>query len=325
MSLKPVKIGVAVFFGLITTAVFPAALTPTAPAAEKKSEGDARLATLLREWEKADHEVRELNYSFQSTMEDRILRDKQISRGEAFVKKPNLLRIDWKDEKGKFWKTWIWSNGFLREYDSEKKEIWILRISSDLSKESLDRGWLLNGICRQMHQGLKWFYIGFPVNEMRRDYLFRLNKEDKYWAYIKIDPRTEREGDFKDLEVVLNQKTHLVRQIRCVDCCGRRVMWDFEQVEINPTPAITSESIFKNLPKDWKKVYLPVKKYDAIEIAKAFLDGKRIPYREEKVTSSQNQHDEWEILFVGQGGDSNGNQLVIVSDDGTEARLGSER
>jgi hypothetical protein len=176
-----------------------------------------------------------------------------------------------------------------------------------------------------MHRGLKWFYIGFPVNEMRQDYLFRLNKEDKYWAYIKIDPRTEAEGDFKDLEVVLNQKTHLVRQIRCVDWCGRRVIWDIEQVEINPTPAITLESIFKNLPKDWKRVYLPVKKDEAIEIAKAFLDEKRIPYRKYKVTSSQNEHDQWEILFVGRGDDSNGNQLVIVSDDGTEARLVSER
>jgi outer membrane lipoprotein-sorting protein len=323
MCSNPVKIGMASLLTLIQTVVTFVALPPTAPAAEKKSETDARLETLLQEWEKANQDAREIHYNLQCTIEG-LASNKQTSRAEAFVKKPSLFRIDWKDEKEKIWMTWIRNNGFFYEYDLDERQIHILRISSDLSEDSLDRDWLLNGICHQMHRGLQWFYIGFPVNEMRQHYLFRLNKEDKYWAYIRIDPRGHKEGEFKELEVVLSQKTKLVRQIRCVDGYGLKMIWDFERVETNPTPAITLESISKNLPKDWKKIYPPLKKSEAIEIAKAFVSEKKILYPKYKITAGWNDHDEWEVLFVALPEDSKRKQLVVVSEDGTQARLGSK-
>jgi hypothetical protein len=59
------------------------------------------------------------------------------------------------------------------------------------------------------------------------------------------------------MEVVLNQKTHLVRQVRWLIANGNRMILDFDKVEINPTPPITWESISKDLPKGWQKIHIP--------------------------------------------------------------------
>jgi hypothetical protein len=58
--------------------------------------------------------------------------------------------------------------------------------------------------------------------------------------------------DFQQVELVLNQKTHLVCQVRYSMPNGNRMILDFEKMEINPTPPITWESISKDLPH-WDK------------------------------------------------------------------------
>jgi hypothetical protein len=56
------------------------------------------------------------------------------------------------------------------------------------------------------------------------------------------------------MEVVLDQKTHLVRQYRMLDVNGNRNIYDFAKIEINPTPEITLESISKDLPTSFKEL-----------------------------------------------------------------------
>jgi outer membrane lipoprotein-sorting protein len=251
MSMKPVKIGIAVFFGLITIIVLPAALAPTAPAAEKKLEGDSRLESLLREWEKGDHQIRELHCTFTVTTEDRILKDKTTSRGEAFFKKPDLARIDFKDQEGKLPQIWLYKGKTLRLYNFTNQIEEVGPIDLDASQDWFTK-WMASTF-----KLARWAFPAAPFDEAQKNFQFHLRKEDKYWAYIQLEPRYPKEFvDFKEMEVVLNQKTHLVRQIR-YSTSGHRMILDFEKIEINPTPPITWESISKDLPKGWQKIHIP--------------------------------------------------------------------
>ena len=87
----------------------------------------------------------------------------------------------------------------------------------------------------------------------------RLKKEDKYWAYIQLEPKAkEIRAELRDMEIVLDQKTHFVRQYRLVHTNGNRTIMDFQKIEINPIPPITLESISKGLPKGFKEIYIPI-------------------------------------------------------------------
>jgi outer membrane lipoprotein-sorting protein len=241
MSLKGLKIGMAVLLAM--TAI----LLSLAPAAENKSESDARLETLLQEWKKADHQIRELHSTFTVTTEDRILKDRTTSRGEAFFKKPDLARIDFKDQEGKLPQIWLYKGKTLRLYNFTNQIEEVGPIDLDASQDWLTK-WMASTF-----KLARWAFPAAPFDEAQKRFHFHLNKEDKYWAYIQLEPRNPKDFvDFKEMEVVLNQKTHLVRQIR-YSTSGHRMILDFDKIEINPTPPITWESISKDLPKKLKK------------------------------------------------------------------------
>ena len=208
---------------------------------------ESRLEAVLNEWEKA-------NYVIDLTRENKVLSDKEIFQIEGFINRSKLARIDLKDDKGKTTIIYLSNERRFDVYNFASETKFSFEIPSDFPEAYLDSGWLGSFLARGFQAERELFYFEFPIGQIRRHYDVRLRKEDKYWVYIQLTPKTkEKKSICRLMEVVLDQKTHLVRQYRLLDVTGNQGIYDFRKIEINPTPEITLEIISKDLPKSFKE------------------------------------------------------------------------
>jgi len=115
--------------------------------------------------------------------------------------------------------------------------------------------WLTRLLLRLADAGhFKRLYLGLPVSEFRARYRLRLTRQDQRWEYIEAQPRLDEDrADFDRTEVVLSQKTHLVRRIWCLQPNGNELTVDFKHVETGVSPPISLKSITADLPRGWKR------------------------------------------------------------------------
>ncbi len=225
---------------------------------EEKPDPSNRLETLLKAWDKANQNVREIHYVMEWTMEDKVLKGKEVRRLEGFVKKHNLARVDLNDDTGKPMQIILLNDRTLEMYNIQNKEklSWEIPISSP--GDDPDKGWFEGILARIFQEFRELFCFDIPLSEVHRRFDARLRKEDQYWAYIQLIPKTKEERKYlREVEVVLDQKTHFIRQYRAIDVNGNRSICDFQKVELNPTPPITLESISKDLPREFREVLIP--------------------------------------------------------------------
>jgi len=231
---------------------------------------DSRLETLLKDWDKANQDIRELHFTIKFTTDEtdpnqrmhqllkdgQGLKDNTFRQGEGFFKKPKLGRVDWKDEKGNLSELFIWNDNAYERYDFEKKEKLVFPVPADNTRENFN--WLGRCLLHFVGERIKWIFFDLPAAELKARFEITLSKEDATWAYLQLKPlKPDDKANFRELRIVLNQKTHLLRQICLYDVIGNRTIWDFENIEVNPTPPITLESISKNLPKGFREGHLP--------------------------------------------------------------------
>jgi outer membrane lipoprotein-sorting protein len=225
-----------------------------------KSRASDRLDALLKAWDRANQNARALHYTMDSTTEDVVLKNKEVCRLEGFINKPRLERVDIRDEKGKLTHILLLLNDKTLEwYDMQNEQKRVSEISPGFPEKYFDQGWLMGLLARSFQWNRQLLCFEYAVGEIRERFDVRLNKEDKYWAYIQLEPKAkEIRAELRDMEVVLDQKTHFVRQYRLVYTNGNRTIMDFQKIEINPIPPITLESISKGLPKGFKEIYIPI-------------------------------------------------------------------
>jgi outer membrane lipoprotein-sorting protein len=242
---------------ILLLAVLPAQFADIASYALKKQNAESRLEALLKEWEKADQKIHEIHYTIQVTTEDRVLKDKQRCRIEGFVKRHNLARINLNEKTEEPILIAFLNDRILEIYKCETKEKLSWALPDDFPEKWFEGGWLGSLMAGAFQDNREFFCFEFPVGKIHEEFESSLRKEDDNWAYIEMFPKSERrKADVKKMEVVLNQKTHLVRQVRFFDCNGNLSIYDFQKLDINPTPPITLESISKNLPKGYKELSL---------------------------------------------------------------------
>jgi hypothetical protein len=217
---------------------------------------EARLETLLKDWENPNQNIRAAHYLIDWTREDRVLKDKEVFQIEGFINRSKLARIDMKDDRGKTTIIYLLNNKILDLYNFTNEVKFSFEIPTGFPEEYVDNGsWLGEFLARSFQAERELFYFEFPIGQIQQHYEIHLRKEDKHWAYIQLIPRTkEKESICRQMEVVLDQKTHLVRQYRMLDVNGNSGIYDFRKIEINPTPPITLESISKDLPKSFKEL-----------------------------------------------------------------------
>jgi hypothetical protein len=218
---------------------------------------ELRLETLLKEWEKATNNIRAAHYVIDWTREDSVLKEKEVFRIEGFIRRSKLARIDLKDHSGKTTIIYLLNDKIFDIYNFTNEIKYSFEIPDGFPEAYLDKGWLESFLARRFQQERELFYFEFPIGEIHQHFGVRLRKEDKYWTYIQLIPKTkEKQSFFREMEIVLDQKTHLVRQYRMLDVIGNRSIYDFKKMEINPTPEFTLESISKDLPKSFKELQM---------------------------------------------------------------------
>jgi hypothetical protein len=216
---------------------------------------ESRLETLLKEWEKATNNIRAAHYVIDWTREDSVLKEKEVFRIEGFIRRSKLARIDLKDHSGKTTIIYLLNDKIFDIYNFANDVKFSFEIPAGFPEAYVPKGWLEEFLARSFQQERQLFYFEFPFGEIGQLFDIRLRKEDKNWAYIRLIPKSEeKQSLFREMEVVLDQKTHLVRQYRVLDVTWNRDIYDFRKIEVNPTPAITLESISKDLPKGFKEI-----------------------------------------------------------------------
>src|SRR5207248_3730515 len=99
-----------------------------------------------------------------------------------------------------------------------------------------------------------WLFAGLPVRDLPKTFRLRLAKEDRYYVYLDLRPRSsEHRADIKRMRVVLARDGYWGRQLWLEHGNGNEVTLDFERPDTDPRPPITPESIREGLPKGWKR------------------------------------------------------------------------
>ena len=239
-----------VLFGLILSMACHADETP---ADTKQTE---RLKQILDKWEKAANSVKEMHYHFTLTVDDRTFETKTVTKGQVFVKMPELIRLDWTDEKGDT-AYYLYEKRQLHYFDPKSKTECIIPLPKKFGfpehpekypPKGID--WLLGAF---LEAGSRHF-LRVPLREMQTNCDLKLMKEDKNWIYLEFTPRTDRhEADFSRCMIVLDAQTYQVHML-CYQLPNRNTTRiDIEKRETNPDPAITPESIHKGLPTGWEQ------------------------------------------------------------------------
>jgi len=242
---------------ILLLAVLPAQFAGMARYGIEKQRVETRLEILLRDWDKAHQNIHEVHYTIQVTAEDRVLREKKMYQIEGFVKRDNLARINLFERIDKPTLIVFLNDRQLDIYKCDNKEKISWEIPDDFPEKWFDKGW---GFIAEFYRDNREFFgFEFPVGKIHEEFETSLRQEDDNWAYIQLIPKTDhRKGYVKNIEVVLNQKNHLARQIRLWDNWGNLTIYDFQKLDINPKPPITLESISKDLPIGYKEMTFPL-------------------------------------------------------------------
>ncbi|HEV2949874.1 MAG TPA: hypothetical protein VGX70_21025 [Gemmataceae bacterium] len=207
---------------------------------------ESRLQVLLKDWENANQNIGAAHYLIDWTREDRVLKDKEVFQIEGSIKRSKLARIDLKDNRGKTTIIYLLNDKVFDIYNFANELKYSFEIPAGFPETYVPKEGLEQFLARSFQQERQLFYFEFPFGEIGQLFDIRLRKEDKDWSYIRLIPKSEEKKSlFREMEVVLDQKTHLVRQYRMLDVNGNRNIYDFAKIEINPTPEITLESISK--------------------------------------------------------------------------------
>ena len=233
-----------------------AALAAPAPPADEKAEADAHLDAVLREWAKASDAVREAHFTIGVTETDPVLDTTTSSGVEVFVRKPDLMRVDFKDAKGDFQRSFVCRGRTIHEWDAPRKEERIYSLSPEFGFPEKPERYpddFLNSIRGKVLECLSWLAVGPPVRDLKLRFDLRLTKENNNWTYLEIKPRKQDRREFRRIQVVLESKTFRIHRLWIEQPNGAETTYNFDPPG-GSEESVTPESIGKGLPEDYRKV-----------------------------------------------------------------------
>jgi hypothetical protein len=231
------------------------------PNTASKASSDERLHALLRDWDRVRLGPREWHQKFTRTRgsdPDPFFDTKQIDRAEMWIKRPDHLRIETRDQKGDPHFTVLCVGERVRVYDfTVKQELSFslpagIRVPETVGQRAANNP----GFLERINEIMVWSILGPPVPVINRCFTARLEKEDDYWSYIRLDP-IQTQGWLPDLEgqVVLHKKNHWLRRVCLYNDRGLlkvNIETNFEEPKAGHFPPETWSPPFKELPKGWK-------------------------------------------------------------------------
>jgi outer membrane lipoprotein-sorting protein len=232
------------------------------PKAKEKTE--TPLEEVLHKWAKADDSVRERHVRYTMTLKDHTFETTTVTKGETFFKKPDLCRVDVRDNDGRRKESWLLDSKRLHIFNYEAKTeriipfpILPLQVHQKDGNQIVTSGWL-ESLLSGWEEGVRWQGFGPQARVISPRFNVRLGKKDRWYIYLDIAPRDRVDKRwFIRCRVTLDSERYQVRQLWMEAANGNETTWDFDDIKTNPEPSITRESLLKGLPKGWKRIELP--------------------------------------------------------------------
>ena len=221
-----------------------------------------RLAVLIRDWEKAEAQVKDVRKVVRQTYVDRAWRTEEVFQVVVLGKKPNSFRVEKCDVRGKPISLFVNGESVVRSFDYQTKT----QDTYDQRTHSPSAPWvprLADGSLWPMLQG---FYLGFDVNQFAKAYELGLAGEDEFFAYITVKPRKSSkespkrswlqslfEFHFQTMQIALRKSDFQPREIRWIEPSGNFYRYEYLEIKTNLNPPVTEQMIEADLPSGWKK------------------------------------------------------------------------
>lgn len=223
---------------------------------EKKEKKDTPLEAILRKWAEADAKTGEMRIRLTMTEIDPIYDTKTVTEGQTSVKSPGLWRIDRFDNMRRTQDILVREDKRLRWFKFDRKTE-VTFIVPETPKQSRKKGiWPLLGFLidlKGLDEQLRWLSCGPQARDIDSRYAVRLDKEDKWYIYLTITPRSPEQKWFERGRIVLECKNCQVRQVWFEYANRKEIQVDFLDRQTDLQEPITRESLSKGLPQGWKR------------------------------------------------------------------------
>ncbi len=214
-------------YGLVLAALLLASLpasaqqAPATPPAAPPAD-DKALDGHLQNWERAMKDVTALAAQLIRIDKDRTFEQTVKLVGEAYYMKDgtgptalNLAQLEMRlDGKKEIKEKFICTGTYLYQYLPEQKEIRVYELPKPKPGQVAE-------------DNLLSLLFGMKAAEAKGRYNLKLAKEDQYYIYVDIAPRSPADrADFQRARLVLNKTNYLPRQLWFEHANGNEVMWD---------------------------------------------------------------------------------------------------
>jgi TIGR03009 family protein len=196
--------------------------TPAAPPASPPAAEDKVLDGHLHKWEEKMKDVTTLAAQLVRIDKDRTFDQTTKLVGEAYYMKDgrgptalNLAILELRPEgKKEFQERYVCTGDFIYDFKPAQKEIRFYEVPKPKPGQVAD-------------DNLMSLLFGMKAEEAQRRYSLKLAKEDQYYIYVDIAPRSAADrSDFQRARLVLNKTTFMPRQLWFEHANGNEVMWD---------------------------------------------------------------------------------------------------
>jgi TIGR03009 family protein len=222
--------------------------TPAAPPAAPAS--GATLDAHLAKWEAAMKSIETLGAQLTRVDKDPVIEQVQRLTGTAYYMKAgsgssaqNLALLELtlegqKEPKEKF----VCTGTYIYQFLPEQKEIRYYELPKPKPGQAAEDNNLLS------------LLFGMKADDAKKRYELKLAKEDKYYIYVDITPRSPADkADFQRARLVLNKSNYLPRQLWFEHANRSEVMWDIPNLQVGM--ALERRSFdAPQAPKGWKIV-----------------------------------------------------------------------
>jgi TIGR03009 family protein len=223
-------------YGLILFALMLASLSvraqqaPQAPAAPAAAPAaaDRALDDHLDKWEKAMKNIETLGAQLTRIDKDPTFDQVQKLTGVAYYMKDgkgpsaqNLALLELKLEGQKEAKEkYLCTGTYIYKFVPEQKEIHYYELPKPKSGQVGE-------------DSLLSLLFGMKADEAKRRYKLKLAKEDAYYIYVEITPRSAADrADFQSARLVLNKSNYLPRQLWFEHGNKSEVTWDIPNLQV---------------------------------------------------------------------------------------------
>jgi TIGR03009 family protein len=203
----------------------PATPLATAPAEDKVLDG------YLQKWEGAMKDVTSLGAQLARIDKDRTFNTVQKLNGEAWYMKAgtgptalNLALLEMRQEgrdKKEIKEKFICTGTYIYQFLPDQKEIKYYEMPKPKPGQVAE-------------DNLLSLLFGMKAEDAKRRYSLKMAKEDQFYIYVDIAPRSSSDkADFQRARLVLNKTNYLPRQLWFEHANGNEVMWDIPNVQLN--------------------------------------------------------------------------------------------